>query len=428
MDVISFVSSIIPFIVVISIVITVHELGHYWVGRMFNAAAESFAVGFGSPIFEVRDKRGTRWRVNWLPLGGFVKFVGEIQAPTDSREDGAARSGQGDGMGSESVLAETAEAVISAGGAPIPTGKRARREKKHIPLVGKAFPELNPWKRMAISLGGPVANFIFAIVVFAGMSMALGIEQAEKVSVSSIVADSPAEAAGFKVGDVLVTAGGRKVGSSTDVFRATQLSAGEAVRYTVLRDGQILELTATPKGTNEYNKALKIRENVGKIGLAPLDHNTFIRHLNPAEALAYGVWATGDALSATLNVMRRLVTGKDGLDKLSGPVGIGALTDNITDLHLKRQGVPLWEKIRGLLISLVQITALLSIGVGFFNLLPIPMLDGGAVVKCAAEGITGREVPEKVEQIGLTIGLACLALFALVITWQDITKLGAGPP
>ncbi|HEV7689473.1 MAG TPA: M50 family metallopeptidase [Hyphomonadaceae bacterium] len=419
MDVISFIGSFIPFIVVISIVITVHELGHYWVGRMFNAAAESFAVGFGRPIVEIRDKRGTRWRINWLPLGGFVKFVGEIQAPTDTRA--AADQNKQDG--------DLVEAVVSAGGAPVMTREHAKAEPAHeVHLVGKAYPELGPLKRMAISLGGPFANFVFAIVVFAGIGLVFGISEAKEVAINSVVPGSIGEGAGFKSGDVIIEAGGRKVESSTDVLRATQLSAGESVRFNVLRNGESIILTATPREEESYNKVLKVKEKVGKVGLELAERDSGIRRLNPVEAVGYGFSATGDALGATLNVMRRLVTGMDGLDKLSGPIGIATLTDNITDLHLKQEGVPLLERWTGLAATLIQLVALLSIGVGFFNLLPIPVLDGGAVVMCAVEAISGREVPEKVQRVGLTIGLACLGLFALVISWQDIAKQWPGVP
>src|SRR6185295_15144058 len=183
-NLISALASPLPFIILISVVITVHELGHYWAGRAFNAAAESFAVGFGRPIFEIKDKRGTRWRVNWLPLGGFVKFVGEIQAPTDTHS------------------------VVQG-------------------PVGKTFMELGPLKRLVISLGGPFANFAFAIAVFAAMGMTLGVAQAKEVSVVAVTPGLPAATAGFKAGDIITEAAGRVVDSSDDVTRATVLSAGE---------------------------------------------------------------------------------------------------------------------------------------------------------------------------------------------------------
>ncbi len=199
----SVLASPIPFIVLISIVITVHELGHYWVGRGFGAAVESFSIGFGRPIFEVRDKRGTRWRLNWLPLGGFVKFVGELQAPTDTRETTDVAS--------------------------------AKAETAPVKLVGKAYTELGPMKRLAVSLGGPLANFIFAITVFAFLGLAFGVPQSRQISVVDVMPNSVAASAGFKAGDIIVEAGGRPVTIASDVNRATELSAGEAVTYRVLR-------------------------------------------------------------------------------------------------------------------------------------------------------------------------------------------------
>ena len=387
-------------IILISIVITVHELGHYWVGRLFNAAAESFSIGFGKPIFEVRDGRGTRWRVNWLPLGGFVKFVGEIQAPTDRRAPQPTTNGE--------------DITVIEGATP---------DEPTVRLAGKPYTELGPMKRLAVSLGGPFANFVFAILVFAGMGVGLGVPQAKEVFVTSVVADGAADRAGFKVGDIVTTAAGKPVLTSDDITRATVLSAGEPVRYQVVRSGSTLDLIATPIEQVEVNQDLKVKEKIGRIGLGLGHRGVEIRRLNPVEAVGYGVSSTTDAIGSTINVLRRLITGKDGIDKLSGPLGIFTLADNVTDMHMKREGISLGQKLFELMVSWLQLAALLSIGVGFFNLLPIPVLDGGAVVMCVAEAITGREVPEKVQRVGLTIGVACLISFALVITWQDIGRI-----
>ena len=390
----SVLASPLPFIVLISIVITVHELGHYWVGRGFGAAVESFSIGFGRPIVETRDKRGTRWRINWLPLGGFVKFVGEMQAPTDTRE--------------------TQETIA------------ARAELEPVKLVGKLYTELGPMKRLSVSLGGPLANFIFAIVVFAFLGLAFGVPHSQQISVVDVLPNSVAASAGFKPGDVILEAGGRPVTMANDVNRATELSAGETVTYRVLREGAPVTLQATPVETEETNAVLQMKQKVGRIGIRLTETDTAIRNLNPIEAVGYGITSTGDALGATVNVLRRLVTGKEGLDKLSGPVGIFTLADKVTDLHMQQKNVDIWEKLRQLFFSLLQLSALLSIGVGFFNLLPIPVLDGGAAVMCLAEAATGKEIPEKVQRVGLTIGLACLVSFALLITWQDISRLWPG--
>jgi regulator of sigma E protease len=385
MDVFVWVLKHVPeFIIIISVVITVHELGHYWVGRAFGAAIESFSIGFGRPIFERKDKRGTRWRVNWIPLGGFVKFVGELQAPQDTQE-------------------------IIAG------------------PVGKPYTEFGPWKRVAVSLGGPFANFIFAITVFAAMGMTLGVPQARDVFVKAVQIDSPAAAAGFQPGDVIVQAGGRVVKTGEDVTQATQLNAGEQVTYRVKRGEELLTLVATPVEQVDVNNPLRIKQSVGRIGLGLDERDASIRNLNPIEAVGYGFTRTGDALGATVNVLRRLVTGKEGLDKLSGPVGILSLTGSVSELTMGQEGVPMGEKLRQLLINFLQLAALLSIGVGFFNLLPIPVLDGGAVVMALGEAVTGKPIPERIQQAGLTIGLVCLLAFALVITFQDFQKLPGMP-
>ena len=398
--VISLLGSPISFLIVISVVITVHELGHYWVGRSFGAAVESFAIGFGNPIFEVRDRRGTRWRVNWLPLGGFVKFVGEMQAPTDKRD-----------IPPEAVNQDIT--VIEG----------AKPDEPTVKLIGKPYTELGPLKRLAVSLGGPFANFIFAIFVFAILGMAMGVPKSDQVLIRSVVPGSAAEDAGFKVGDQFIRAGGKEVLTGYDVTRATMLNSGEAVTYRILRDGQELEISAIPRAEIVTNQQLRVKERVGRLGAGLQEVNPHTDYLNPIQGVGYGLSQTANALDATVNVLRRLITGKDGLDKLSGPLGIFNVADAGTDANMKQEGVAYDQRLWGAALWLIQLSALLSIGVGFFNLLPIPVLDGGAAVMCIAEAVTGREVPEKVQRVGLTIGLACLVSFALVITWQDITRL-----
>ena len=154
------------------------------------------------------------------------------------------------------------------------------------------------------------------------------------------------------------------------------------------------------------NTQLKVREKVGRLGAGLDEVNPHTAHLNPVEGVGYGFSQTGNALDATFNVLRRLLTGKDGLDKLSGPLGIFTVADAGTDANMKQEGVAYDQRLWGAALWLIQLSALLSIGVGFFNLLPIPVLDGGAAVMCIAEAVTGREVPEKVQRVGLTIGLA----------------------
>ncbi len=394
------------FLILISLVITVHELGHYWVGRLFGAAVESFSIGFGRSIFERRDRRGTRWRLNWIPLGGFVKFVGEVQLAQDINQE------------IPDTVATEAKAIEAK-------GKTAILHDNQV-LVGRPYTDLGPWQRIAVSLGGPFANFIFAAFVFAVLAFALGVPQAKEVVIRGVVAGGAAEQAGIKAGDIVLTAGGRTVVTSLDVTSATQLNAGEPVTYKVRRGTEELSIVATPVEQEIVDPALKTRQKIGRIGLELTERETSIRRLNPIEAIGHGVSRTGEAIGQTFNVLRRLVTGKEGIDKLSGPVGILHLTGGVTEMTMNQQGVDLGQKISDLMWILLQLAALLSVGVGFFNLLPIPVLDGGAVVMTLAEAATGKPLPDKVQNVGLTIGLVCLAAFALVVTLQDSLRLPWG--
>lgn len=382
--IISVLASPLSYIIIISVVITVHELGHYLVGRFFGAAVESFSLGFGKSVVEATDSRGTRWRLNWLPFGGFVKFVGELQTPNDE-------------AGSDS-------------------GNKTKA------LKGLPYGQLNPWQRLAVSLGGPAANLVFAIVIFAGFAMMLGVPQSSAVRVTGIAPDMPAAEAGFEVGDVLLRAGDRPVMTTNDIQRATMLSAGEPVQFLISRDGRELELRATPQETVERNEAMKITAKVGRIGLQVASADLEVRRYDPVSALGYGVQSVGNTVMDTFNVLRRLVTKFQDMDKLSGPFGIFYITDNVTDYQMQQTQIDLGERIMRVTINLIEISALLSIGVAIFNLLPIPVLDGGAAILCVAEGITGKSVPEAVHRVGLTIGLACLVSFALVVTWYDVAR------
>lgn len=375
----------VAYLLLISVVITVHELGHYWVGRLFGAAVESFSIGFGKPIFEVKDKRGTRWRLNWMPLGGFVKFVGEMQAPQDSKEQ-----------------AQAAE------------------------LVGKPYTRIPPLQRLAVSLGGPAANFIFAIFVYTVWALSFGVPVADQVRVSQVEAGQPAEAAGFKVGDILIEAGGHKVQTANDVSKATILHSGEPVTYKVNRSGAILTLVATPVPQTAEDPIYKVTETTGRIGLGMSPSPLHFERQNLFDAFRHGLSETAATVDNTVTVLRRLITGREGLDKLSGPLGMASFTGKITDAHMKAKDVDMGQRLTGLALDMVQMAALFSIGVGFFNLLPIPVLDGGAMVMCIVEAAMGREIPERVQRVGLTIGLVCLIGFALVITWNDIVRPG-GP-
>lgn len=372
--------SVVPFILLIGVVVTVHEFGHYIAGRAFGAGVESFAFGFGDSIIETTDKRGTRWRVNWLPLGGFVKFADEVQAPGDSRK----------------------------------TDDRP---------IGKRYAELAAWQRVIVSLAGPMINFAFAILVFALMSMTLGEPVYERVAVMQVAEGGAAEKGGLEAGDQIVMVEGRRMSTPDDVRLIVQYSADEPLDFVVSRGGRGVDLTITPARVVNRNEALDLEEEVGQIGIW-FESRTGVARLGPVSALSSGVDKTVDLIRATIKVIGRLITGKDDFDKMRGPLGIGDFADKLVDSHMKQEGVPLMDRLRGSLISLTAMAALFSVSIGFFNLLPIPMLDGYHALLGLYETVAGSAVSLRAQEYLLRGGLAVIGLFFIAVTWNDLKRTG----
>ncbi|MEM9668611.1 MAG: RIP metalloprotease [Pseudomonadota bacterium] len=370
---------VLSLVFLLGVVVVVHELGHYWAGRLFGAAAESFSVGFGRPIFQRKDKRNTRWRVNWIPLGGFVKFVGEQQMPGDHKR--------------------------------MDTGP-----------VGRPFNDLTVGQRSFVLLAGPLANFVLAILIFAGLALAFG-KPLERVIVAQVNEGGPAAAAGFLAGDVITKIDGAEIVDNTQVRRTIALSTGDELLITVNRDSAELILPVTPvrmsidNGLGQKNEIGAI--NVG-LALERIGHQRF----GLIGALRQGTVQTGDVITTTSKMLGRMVTGKEPISQLSGPVGIGDLTRRAVTSTMKAEQIPLSQRLRLVLLNLIQICAFVSVGIGLFNLLPLPVLDGGHLVFNAYEAIMGNAVPERVQEMALTFGLLLLFTVAVVVTWGDIVETG----
>lgn len=363
----------------LGIVVVVHELGHYLAGRMFGAAAESFSVGFGRSLFERTDKRNTRWRINWIPLGGFVKFVGETQLPGDGQE-----------------------------------------ELPHQP-VGKAFNELSVGQRSIVLLAGPFANFLLAIIIFAGLALAFG-KPLERVTIAE-VNPGPAAEAGLLAGDVILAIDGRDMTDSSQVRRKISLSTGDRLEILVEREGRQMVVPVTPVRMALDNGLGQVQEvgalNVG-LSLQGIGRETF----GPIGAVRHGVTQTADVIATTGRMLGRMVTGREPISQLSGPVGIGDLTRRAVTATLKAEQVPLRTRLYVIALNLLQICAFVSVGIGLFNLLPLPVLDGGHLMFNAYEAITGSVLPAKVQEVALTFGLLLLFGVAIVVTWGDIVETG----
>lgn len=366
-------------ILMMGIVVVIHELGHYYAGRWFGAAVESFSVGFGRPITERKDKRGTRWRINWIPLGGFVKFVGEAQGPRDV-------------------------GVIEQG------------------PVGKAYTDLTPLQRIVVSLAGPAANFVLAVLIFTAMLLITGTPR-ETIRVEEVNPGGPAELAGLQSGDVLLSVDGKAVENRDDLLLPVKLRAGDAIPIEVDRNGETLGLTLTPQ-RKLMDNGLGQMVPLGSIEMAFLPIPKEPRRYGPVGAFAGGVTETGETVEMTVNMLVRMVTGKEPLSNLSGPVGIGDVTRRVVNRTLEVPEATFGQKAMALGIMALKICALVSVGIGLFNLLPFPILDGGHVVFFAWEAVTGRALPEKIQEGALTVGFFLLIGLFVVVTWGDILETG----
>ena len=367
-------------IFMMGIVVIVHELGHYLVGRWFGAAAESFSIGFGKPLFERKDSRGTRWRVNWVPLGGFVKFVGESQTAGD-------------------------------------VGKIEKGP------IGKKYQQLSVGQRSLVSIAGPVANFILSSLIFA---LILGVHGRTPIDVGivSVVPDSPAERAGFQTGDAVISINGKSVDSSADIQIAVMLNPNTEMQFVLSREGREQTFSIVPEELvreNEFGQMVP-QATIG-VALGTVRVSETIRY-NPAEALMQGVVETGATIDRTVTMLTRIVTGRMSVHTMTGPVGIGDISRRAVNRVMEQDHLDTQQKFEQLFWMLLSICAAISVGVGFFNLLPLPVLDGGHLVFNAYEAVTGREMPQKVQEVALTFGLVLLLGMVVVITWGDVIEAG----
>lgn len=383
---------VLPFLLVLTVIVTIHELGHFWVARAFGVKVERFAIGFGQAIASRTDRHGIEWRLGWMPLGGYVKFAGDMDA-----------SSVPDSRGLDALKSE-----INAR-----EGAGAERDYFHFKPV---------WQRMLIVAAGPFANFVLAITIFAVLFSIVGVEL-RPARVAQVTPGSPAAEAGFLPGDLITGLDGRPIEDAGEVTRKVSLSSGDAVRFSVEREGREIELIATPE-RQVMDDPIAGRVTVGRIGLALASSRAEARQVryNPIEAVGQGFRETGDILGTTLTYLGRIFTGRESGDQLSGPLGIAKASGALTTAAVAANPDPVATTIN-LLLTLTSFAAILSIGIGFLNLLPIPVLDGGHLVFYAYEAVAKKPVAAAVQEAGYRVGLALLAGLMLFATWNDLQKL-----
>jgi regulator of sigma E protease len=362
-------------IFLMGIVVVVHELGHYAAGRLFGVAVESFSVGFGNSLIERSDRRGTRWRINWIPLGGFVSF---IDKPTPRDESGPA---------------------------------------------GVPFDAIHPLKKIVISLAGPFANFVLAAFIFA-LSIGVHGVALQSVEIAATLPASAAEQAGILAGDQIIEVNGKPIRNSSDVTIAVLLSPNTPMQLTLDRDGARQTVSVTPQEIVRENELGQMVAQ-STIGVQMFPSETFDRiRYGPVESVVAGVQETGLTIERTVTMLTRIATGDMSFNALSGPVGIGDVSRRVVNRVMNQTEAPMGARLQQLFWVLLSLCAAISVGVGFFNLLPLPVLDGGRVVFHAYEAVFGSKMPGQVEAMALRFGVFLLVAMVIVITWGDVIETG----
>ena len=360
----------VPFLFVLTIVVFFHELGHFAVARWCNVKVDAFSVGFGRELFGWYDKHGTRWKVSLIPLGGYVKFAGdENAASVPDRE----------------YIASMSE------------------EERRTAFIAKPV-----WQRAAIVAAGPIANFILAVIIFAGIFMAYGKPQLLPV-VSTVIEGSAAETAGIQTGDRILSINDKPLSYFEDLKWTVRHNPDQPLVLGIERDGAELTATVVPVYVTDVNQfGVEYREPRIGVAIASDENTRILKQLGVGGALWEGVLRTYKIIYDTVNFIGEIFAGEQSAKQLGGPIQIAQVSGTVAQFGL---------------IELISLAGFLSVSIGFINLLPIPILDGGHLVFYAAEAIRGKPLNEKVQEVGFRIGLGLVLMLMVFATWNDIWRL-----
>lgn len=360
---------VVPFVVVLGILVFVHELGHFAVARMCGVKVDVFSIGFGKELWGRRDRQGTYWKIAAVPLGGYCQFLGDDDA-----------SSAGDGKASE--LSE--------------------EEKKFT------FQYQSPAKKLVIALAGPMSNYLFAILIFAGIFFFLGKINFPPV-VGEVFENSAAAKAGIVANDRILTINGNKIDSFDDIRKEVDLTVGNEVVVELLRDGREIRLQfpltemEVPEANGEMTKRLML--GVKSVNVIELDHEK----LSLPQSLKEAFLEAWNVTEATLRGVGQMVTGKRSGEEIGGIIRIAEMSGDIS----KQNGI----------LDLVVFMALLSINLGLINLFPIPVLDGGHIVIYLAEIAVGKEINTQIKDALFKVGFSLIIALMIFATWNDFVRL-----
>jgi regulator of sigma E protease len=364
---------IVPFLFVLTIVVFFHELGHFLIARWAGVKVLTFSLGFGPELAGFNDRHGTRWKISAIPLGGYVKFFGDdSEASTPDLET----------LGNMSA--------------------EEQADSFHHKKVGP---------RAAIVAAGPIANFLLAIVIFAGMALYYG-KPSTIARVDGIQADSAAAVAGFKVGDVVISIDGSAIESFSDMKRIVSMNPGSQLVFKVKRDDAVISLSATPLLQDEKD-AFGNSHKVGMLGIQHAPQPGDPKSATPVgylESLKIGVEQVWFIVDGTFKFVGSLFVGKASTGDLGGPLRIAQLSGQAASLGFQ---------------VLLQLCAALSVSIGLLNLFPVPLLDGGHLLFYSVEAVRGRPLSQRAQEMGARIGLGLVLMLMVFVTYNDILHFAA---
>jgi len=366
-------NSILPFIVLILVVVFIHEYGHYYFAKKYGVGVTDFSIGFGKEIFGWNDKSGTRWKICWIPLGGYVKFFGDRNVFSQSDQ--------------KKLLEKY----------------RSEDEKKKLFVLKPLY------QRALIVVGGPFANFILAIVIFFFIYTFVGKDFTPAV-INEVKKDSPAYIAGLKKNDIIISIDNQKVKSILEVSKYITMSTDEYINFNISRSNQEMLFKVKPEMVlSEDNLGNKINKRM--IGIQLGAYNNEINHvkLGPAKALYYSIGEVYFVTTSSLKYLGSMLTGKGDSSQLGGPIRIAKITGQVAEFGI---------------IPFLNIMAYISISLGLINLFPIPLLDGGHLMFYGFEKILGRPLTQKTQEGFFRIGMFLLLSLMFFATFNDLKDLG----
>tara|TARA_A100001011_G_scaffold390228_1_gene473240 strand:- start:727 stop:1842 length:1116 start_codon:yes stop_codon:yes gene_type:complete len=363
---------ILPFIILLTIVVFVHEYGHYYFAKKYGVGVTDFSIGFGKELFGFNDKKGTRWKFCLIPLGGYVKFFGDRNVFS---------------------YAEQKEIL-----------KKYNEEDQNKLFVLKPL-----YQRSLIVFGGPLANFILAIFIFSFIYMFAG-KDFTPAKIAEVQENSPAYESGLQQNDVILSINNNKVKSVMEVPTFINTSTKEVIKILVLRNNQELAINVKPKEIEDKdNLGNKAKKRIIGIKIAPLNDEFNRQRLGPATAIYYASKETWFVTKTTMEFVFSMFKGKGDSSQLGGPIRIAKITGQVSQYGF---------------IAFLSIMAYISISLGLINLFPIPLLDGGHLMFYAIEKILGRPLSQKTQEGFFRIGLFLLLSLMFFTTINDLKDLG----